>query len=34
MGLATIKSTGSAKNNLTVGAALADSATVTNSENI
>lgn len=34
MGLATIRSTGSAKNNLTVGAALADSATVTNSENI
>ena len=34
LGLATIKSTGSAKNNLTVGAALADTFTVTDSENI
>lgn len=34
MGLETIKSTGSAKNNLTVGAALSDASTVTNSENI
>lgn len=34
LGLGTIKSTGSAKNNLTVGAVLADTFTVTDSENI